>query len=205
MIDRIKANFISLVRYFFAIWSSLSALAGAWLTFVSWEDMGITSRFARILILLGIILIAMIFAAVIILCRNSKRIFGDINKGVELCYGDIIRIGFPKKEQRRIVVIPVNRCFDLSCEGNLISRRSIHGQWIEKYIDNDDERVQLTNKIQQILADRGEQFDLLHTADKCDGNLKCYRPGTVVELARGKNVSFYLLALSEFDKDFRAH
>lgn len=205
MIDRIKANFTSLVRYFFAIWSSLSALAGVWLTFVSWEDMGITGRFARILILLGIILIAMICAAVTVLCRNSKRIFGDINKGAELCYGDIIRIGFPKKEQRRIVVIPVNRCFDLSCEGSLISRRSIHGQWIERYIGNDDERVQLTNKIQQILTDRGEQFDLLHIADKCDGNLKRYRPGTVVELAGGKNVSFYLLALSEFDKDLRAH
>lgn len=205
MIDRIKANFKSLFRYFLAIWSSLSALAGVVLTFISWEDMGITSRFTRLLILCGIVLIAVIGAAIAILCRNNKRIFGDINKGMELCYGDIIRIGFPKKGQRRIVVIPVNRCFDLSCEGNLISRRSIHGQWIEKYIGNDNERVQLTNKIQQILSERGEAFDLLCKADKCDGNLKRYRPGTVVELAGKKNVSFYLLALSEFDKGLRAH
>lgn len=205
MIDRIKANFTTIVRYFLAIWSSLSALAGVWLTFVSWEDMGITGRFTRILILFGIVLIAMVGAVITILCKNSKRIFGDINKGAELCYGDVIRLGFPKKEQRRIVVIPVNRCFDLSCERNLISRRSIHGQWIEKYISNDDERAQLNKRIQQILTERGEHHEVLHKEDKNGGNLKRYRPGTVVELSGKNNVTFYLLALSAFDKDLRAH
>lgn len=205
MIDRIKVNFTSLVKYFLATWSGLSALVGVLLTFVSWEDMGITDWLVRILILFGIILVAVASAGITILCRNRKHIFGDINKGTELCYGDIIKLGFPKKCQRRIVVIPVNRCFDLSCEGNLISRRSIHGQWLEKYIGNTNERVQLSYKIQKTLAERGEQFDLLRKEDKCDGNLKRYRPGTVVELAGKNNITFYLLALSEFDKDLRAH
>ena len=64
--------------------------------------------------------------------------------------------------------------------------------------------MQLNNKIQKILAERREQFDLLPKDDKCDGNLKHYRPGTVVELAGKNNVTFYLLALSALDKDLRA-
>lgn len=205
MIERIKINFKAFLRYFVVIWSSLSALSSVYLTFVSWEDMGIAGRFTRILILSGLVLIAIVGAAITVLCRNRKKVFGDINKGTELCYGDIIKIGFPRKEQRRIVVIPVNRCFDLSCEGNLISRRSIHGQWIEKYIGNDNERIQLTKKIQLILSERGEQYELLSKDDKYAGNSRRYRPGTVVELVGNKNITFYLLALSEFDKDLRAH
>lgn len=205
MVDRIKANTTTIVRFFFTFWGSLSTLVGVWLSFCSWEDMGITGKFTRILILLGIILLSAVGATIVVFCRKKKRIIGDINKGVVICYGDVLRLGFPRKEQKRIVVIPVNRCFDLSCEGNLISRRSIHGQWIEKYINNEKERRELSQRIQKDLDERGATYDTLQSGDKCDGNLRRYQAGTVVEV-KGKNgIIFYLLALSAFDKELRAH
>lgn len=203
--QRVEENFSILIKYFLAYWSSASALAGVWLAFVSWEDMGITGRVNRILILLGIGLAAFVAAGITILCRNKTKIFGDINKGVELCYGDVIKLGFPKKPTRRIIVIPVNRCFDLSCERNLISSKSIHGQWINKYIRNSNEQLQLGQQIQAILAERNIPYDELRNEDKCAGNRKRYPAGTIVELAGNDGITFYLLALSEFDADLRAH
>ena len=206
MIQRIKNNLTAFIRRFWILWGGLSALAGVWLSFVTWEDMGITGKSNRILILLSVVFLSAIIAVVTVLCSKQKKIFGDVNKGVTLCYDDIIKIGFPQQDGlKKIVVIPVNRCFDLSCENNLISRTSIHGQWIEQYIRSNEDRELINQKIQQFLGDSGVQFDVLTRENKKEGNLNRYKPGTVVELEGQHNVTFYLLALSALNKDLKAY
>ena len=135
MIKRLKTNFSVLIKYIVSYWSGLSALACVILTFLSWEDIGISGSFNKILVLLGVIGLAIVFSILTIYARKEKRIFGNINKGVFVRYGDLMKFGFPKKSSnKKIVVIPVNRCFDLSCEENLIASNSIHGQWINNFI-----------------------------------------------------------------------
>ena len=206
MVNRIKSNISTIIKYSLVYWGSLSAFAGVFLSFITWEDMGITRKSNRILILLGIALIAVIIAIAIVFCRKQKRIFGDINKGVIICYGDLIDIGFPTtNESKKIVVIPVNRCFDFSCENNLISRKSIHGQWVEHYIRSEQEVLQINQKVHQSLSMCGAKFDVLTRENKKVGNLERYQPGTIVELPGQNGIIFYLLALSELNEDLKAH
>ena len=87
----------------------------------------------------------------------------------------------------------------------MISPKSIHGQWINKYIRNSSERVQLGQRIQTILAERSIPYDELPSENKYSGNLRRYPAGTVVELAGNDGITFYLLALSQFDAELRAH
>ena len=171
--NRVKNNLSTLLRYFFAVWSALSAFAGLLLSFLTWEDMEITSKAVRILILLAIALVAIIGAAITVIIRNQKRVFGNSNRGVILRYGDILKIGFPKKSvSKRIVVIPVNRCFDLSFENGLVSRKTVHGQWIERFIRSDKDRDQISSNIQEFLLDKGVPFDELVPTQKKAGNTK---------------------------------
>lgn len=206
MIIRIKTNVKVLIKYILAYWSSLSTLVCVWLSFISWDDMGINRKLPRIFVLLGIVAIALIASALTIFFRKSKKFFGDINKGLILCYGDIMKLGFPRKVlKKRIVVIPVNRCFDLSCDGNLISKKSIHGQWIERFILSDEQRETIHKFIQQDLKQRKVSSESLETSSKKAGNLQRYQPGTIVEIEGKNNVTYYLLALSKFDQDLKAH
>jgi hypothetical protein len=110
-----------------------------------------------------------------------------------------------KKEQKKIVAIHVNRCFDLSCEDNLIRESSIHGQFIDKYINDEDEKEKLHNYIESNLKSRNIEFETLSRNDKKLGYLKRYPEGTVVEFKGENNVVFYLLALSKLDENLIAN
>ena len=204
--NRVKNNLPTLLRYFLVVWSALSAFASLWLSFLTWDDMGIVSKAVRVLILLAMASVAIVSATITVIARKQKRIFGDPNRGVILQYGDILKIGFPKKSvPKRIVVIPVNRCFDLSFENGLVSRKTVHGQWIESFIRSDKDRDQVSADIQEFLLDKGAMFNELTPAQKKAGNLKRYSPGTVVELEGQDGITFYLLALSAFDQNLKAH
>lgn len=206
MITRLKTNFLTLFKYFLSCWSMLSAVSGLWLSFFSWDDMGIDSKIQRVLILAGIVCFALLIATLTVLFRNKKRISGDINKGLSLCYNDIIKLGFPKKSViKRIIVIPVNRCFDLSCENNLISEKSIHGQWINNIVDTEQKAHELQLHIQNDLEKRKIPFETIPKEKKKEGNLYRYPAGTVVAIQGENNITYYLLALSSFDENLRAH
>ena len=206
IIKLIKTNITTLLKYMTIYLSSFTTFACVWLSFISWDDMEIDSKFIRIIILLVIIVLAFIAAIFTVVVKKTKKVFGDTNKGLTLCYGDIIKLGFPKrKTTKHIIVIPVNRCFDLSCENNLISEKSIHGQWINKYITSKKTITELHQKIEHILANQKVGYIELDAADKKCGYLKRYEPGTIVELKETNGVIFYLWGVSELDSDLKAN
>lgn len=95
-----------------------------------------------------------LMSIIIVVCKNEKQIFGDINRGVTIRYDDIIKIAFDDTLfEEKIVVVPVNRCFDLSCDNNLINPIPIHGQWINRYIVSEEQRDILNKKISFMLKD----------------------------------------------------
>ena len=113
-------------------------------------------------------------------------------------------ISFPKKERKRNIVIPVNRCFDTLVDDDLISSRTLHGQAVQK-LNSSHREGELNEKIQRKLADRNFVFEKLDEEQKRKGNLKRYNAGTIVEIPAENGVTFFLLALTKFDKDLHAH
>lgn len=197
----IKSNYSVLRKYFLAYCSAVFALLEIVCIFISLDDCGIDTRTKKAILFIICLVIAIALTIINVLARNKKQIFGDINRGLTIQYGDVIKIGFPKKDKGgRIIVIPVNRCFDLSCENNLINPTSIHGQWINQYITNEEERKRIKNRIDDIL----QNSDSETVAQKSAGNTSRYSPGTVVELQGENNVTFYLLAFSYLDHELKA-
>lgn len=115
-IKRFENNGPVLLKYFSSVWGVLSAIASFVLIFVSWDDMGITKLSHRICFLVGVSIAALFVAVLAVFVRNKKSVFGDIDKGLIIEYGDIIKLGFNNCEKgKKNIVILVNRCFDLNC------------------------------------------------------------------------------------------
>lgn len=206
IITRVKANSAVLFKYFFSIWGVISTLASVILAFVSWEEIGLTNLSHKILVLIGIAILSLIIGIVFIFSRNRKIIFGDVDKGLSIQYGDVIKLGFDNCEKnKKIIVIPVNRCFDLSCENNLIAERSIHGQWINKFISSEKIRNETHQAIESSLSDQNTQYIELDRTAKKNGYSKRYAPGTIAELNGANGVIFYLWGVSKFDRELKAN
>lgn len=201
MCDWIKNNFSVLRKYFLAYCSAIFALLEIANIFLSLDEFGIDTKSKKLILFCVCILIAIIISIINVLVRRKKQVFGDINRGLTLRYGDVIKIGFTKKPKEEIIiVIPVNRCFDISCENNLINSTSIHGQWIDAYIKSEEERTALKNKIDNILQNQKSQI----ISEKKLGNKNRFSPGTIVEIQGENNVKFYLLAFSYLDNELKA-
>lgn len=206
MINRIKNNFKVLKKCFLGYCATIFPLLEVVTIFIPLEDFGVNSRQSKILLLIVLLCIGIAFAVISIFLRRKKQIFGDTSKGCTICYGNLMNIAFDnRKKKEKIIVIHVNRCFDLSCENNLIRGSSIHGQFIDKYIDNEDEKEKLHNYIESDLKNRNIEFEILSRKDKKLGYLKRYPEGTVVEVKGENNVVFYLLALSKLDDNLIAN
>ena len=161
------------------------------LAFISWEDIGINNLLYKFLVLIVIVIISLLVAAIAIILRNNKIIFGETDKGLSIQYGDVIKLGFDNHgKSKKIIVIPVNRCFDLSCENNLISETSIHGQWLNNCIGSENDRIELHQKIDTFLSDQNAEYTEVNADEKKYGYLKCYTPGTIVELTEANGITF---------------
>ena len=201
MLNWFRCNFPVLKKYFLAYCSAIFALLEIVCIFVSLDDCGINTKTKKVVLLCICLLASIIISIISVAVRNKNQLFGDINRGLTIKYGDVIKLGFSNKTKDGIiVVIPVNRCFDLSCENNLINPTSIHGQWIKKYIANEKDRETINNIINTELQNCDSQI----VANKVVGNNHRYSPGTVVELQGENNVTFYLLAFPYLDNELKA-
>lgn len=91
------------------------------------------------------------------------------------------------------LVIGTNCTFDTELNGNLISPRSIQGQFTNKYYDF---VRHLDSEIEAQL--KGEKFELLTPEEKRIGKLQCYPMGTVAKVeAKGRTA--YLVAMARMN------
>ncbi len=182
------------------------------LSFVTWEDLNIQGFFGKSIVFICIILFS-ISAALLWICVLKKEftVYEKGNNKIGICYGDIMRLGFPKKNrEKRTVVIPVNTCFDTIVDENiaenkklLVSPEAIHGQWLLKFCEKRMDRSELDRKISEYLESRIPK-EILLREKKERGNLNNYEIGTVVPVAGSNKVTFLLVALSEFDENNNA-
>lgn len=175
--------------------------------FIDWDNIGIDDTKNKIAILLGIILLCGIISIVWVLFFSNKRtLYSKDEVEIQVKYGDLMKIAFPKKNKKeKIVVIAVNRCFDMIVNQDLIRESSVHGQFIKNFIHNDSEQIGLEVAIKNSLAEFEYEPIHLTREDKKYGNLERYPFGAVARINGHNGVTFFLLALTEFDKDCKAH
>ena len=174
------------------------------LSFWSWEQVGITGNCCKVWILFGVIPISAFISWLILIKTNKRTVWKKGNSAIILRYGDLHSIAFPtcekKKNSKRIVLISMNTHFDTLVNNRVVSETSVHGKWINWMKDRGVCPKNLSERIQKAAAEQG-----IHPIriDKKEGNAAAYPRGTIVELDF-ENTRFFLLALSEFDENLNA-
>lgn len=158
-------------------------------------------------ILIGVWIVSFIVCAVYIHKKRRIEIL-EINGGnhVYVQYGDVFSEDeVLNPEERRNVVIPVNRCFDTLVDDDLVSSRTLHGIAMRKlYSEGYFDENSLNSAIQQNLNNRQIMAEGIQASEKRSGNLKRYPTGTVAEVQVSSNCTYFFLGLSSFDKNLKA-
>lgn len=167
----------------------------------------------KILLSLGIVAVVWLFFFIACSIWFEKKKWIEIIETNNDChvyvqYGDVFsadEVGNPN--ERRTIVIPVNRCFDTIVDNDLVSEKSLHGIAFKKlYTTGKYNENTLDIAIQVDLNNRQKIApDLIARSEKRKGNLKRYPIGTVSEIEASNNVVFFFMALSTFDQGLTAH
>lgn len=206
MISRIKNNIKYIFTRFTLIVSIVFGLISGIQMFIDWDTIGIDDTKDKVVVLLGILILCG-FISIIwgIFFANKRTIYLKDEVEIEVRYGDLMRIAFPKKKKNeKIIVIAVNRCFDMVVSQDLIRENSVHGQFLRQYVHDNSERSALETAIKRSLAEFDYEYVHLERSNKRYGNLDRYPLGSIARINGEKGVTFFLLALTEFDKDCRA-
>ena len=168
--------------------------------------------FPRIAISIGVLIAVWAIAAVIAsIYVSRKRRFKvlEVSNGyhVYVQYGDIFdKDEVNNPEQRRNVVIPVNRCFDTKVDDDLISHNTLHGMMMQRLYDQDVFTEETLNTaIQSNLEQQKVKGVPLSSAKKRSGNLLRFPVGTVAEITASEKETVFFLGLSSFDEHLHAH
>lgn len=160
-------------------------------------------------VLLAVLIVMLIFMIVYMLGvatvfkQNRVELF-DVgnNHHVYVQYGDVLSpdvLGKEVTEQKRNILISVNRCFDTIIDDNLITSNSLHGQAMKKlYATGEYTEDTLDKEIQHQLMN--QPFMPVSHEDKPYGNLKRYMEGAVAEIKSSSGCVFFFLGLTCFDQ-----
>lgn len=209
MKDIIKQNIKEIVKDGWLIASFLFSLITIVLSFITWKEMGVEKSTVKIIILLGIIICSFIIAAVHICYIKKKKVVWNVGKGrIILRYGDLFHWVYPKKSKKeKIVVIPVNTCFDTIVDENLnevkdsllVAATSIHGKWIKAVEENCVKKEEIDSEIEKQLKNKSVKV-ILSREEKKRGKLFSYDIGTIAAIQCGPKTTCLLIALAEFNE-----
>lgn len=176
------------------------------LAFVSWDDLGITKKSDRLLVLIIVIIMSIISALVFMFLKRSNVLWEQGDKKIKIIYGDILKIAFPKKDKgKKIVVIPVNTCFDTIVGHGIISENTIHGKWIKGIEKKGISIEKLDEEIANNINEQGlKQSGEYSAVQKSKGKRLWFPQGTVLSIKGELGLTYFLLALSKFDENMNA-
>lgn len=167
------------------------------------------------MLLIGACLLLLFWGALWICVLKKKNIIWQRSSSkIIVLYADIIKEAFQKKSgKERLYVIPVNSTFDTIVDADislyskpLISPKSLHGKWIKKMEESGKNLMDLDREIQHSLElYHIEPIKILTETQKQRGKREVYELGTVVVVKGNENVSFLLLALTDFDENNNSH
>lgn len=197
--------------YFFKtardLWAAIFGLLSIFLTFVSWDNLESFDTCLKLKILLGILAIVAFFSCIWTLCSHSETVWKRGHAQVRVKYGDILHeahrhkllVGSPNE---RLIVIPVNTHFDTIVEdasvpNPLVAAKSIHGKWLEQYMqDTHKSATEIQNDIFTFLDSKNVPYE---SVTRPKGSNRKYTLGTCAILRGTNNANFLLLTIAEFN------
>lgn len=192
MRNKIKTNYRAILICYLKLLASISSLLGFISIFYNIEEKfpSNISKIGVIILILVLLIIISVLGAVL----KEKKVVkcGDIEFMVK--YGDIF------KDKSPIKVIAVNCCFDTVVNNTLVSENTLHGEFINKYFENNIQELDM--KIRESLLKNGYKSKVIAT--KKEGKKDRFEFGSIAEIKCG-GVTYYLLALTEFDDNLNAH
>ena len=81
----------------------------------------------------------------------------------------------------------------------------MHGQFLKRFAYSDEKRQALDAEIESSLKAFGYEYEDISLNEKREGKRKRYHMGSVSRIKGENGVTFFLLALTEFDVDCVAH
>ncbi len=189
--DIIKLNFKYFLENIKASTGSIFGIIGVILLFIDKEQLKIDSTWKGIGVMAFVILVSTLYGALKVLFYQTVEV---VKGKIVLSYGDIWKIAFGKKADKKIVVVGLNSAFDTIVDSNteainkpLISPKSLHGQWIERMKAEGLSESEISNKIENSLnVQKIKPIKTLTKDQKTRGNTSIYPLGSVV-LASGEN------------------
>ena len=137
--------------------------------------------------IISTILLSLIISYIVITVKRTirqQKVIRTNGKTITIKSGNIF-------EENDITVIPVNCCFDTVVDDDLISSKSIHGQFINHYCHD--------IKSLDELIEKQLPLNNYRIVEKKSGKNKEYNPGTIVSVKKEKQ--FIFLALTKFDTE----
>lgn len=173
------------------------------------DDLNIFLRILiAFLILTTIWILSFLIFAFVFVRKKMHKLF-EVNKHkVYVQYGDLFSEDeLEEDDKHRIIIVPVNRCFDTIIDDDLVSSKTLHGIAMNKiYSKQIYDQCTLNNEIQKDLIIRqNKKFEEISIFEKRKGNLKRFSVGSVAEIDDKEGCKYFFLALSMFDRDLTAH
>lgn len=193
--------------------SGLFAFLGLIGTFASLSDLLDSSLSIQCRIGISIGILAGVWILFFIVCslyvyKKRQIEVVELNNGhhIYVQYGDVFSEDeVLNPQERRNIVIPVNRCFDTLVDNDLVSSSTLHGIAMNRlYRENGFNPNTLGDAINNNLNLQQVSYDNLSTVDKRKGNLKRFPAGTVAEIRISEQCTYFFLGLSKFDKNLKA-
>ena len=164
----------------------------------------------KILIFVSIIIFSFLLSTILIVSILERKCLWANGKNKVLAfYGDIFEIN--KTKDKKIIVIPVNDTFETIIDENLtqnnplVSLKTIHGQWLKYMNELGYDYIALNKLIETDLKNRNiNPIREYSKKDKPRGNTKSYPLGSIITISGKNDTTFYLIAISCFDKNNRA-
>lgn len=215
LLNRIRLNYKYIGKQATKFTAGIFSTLGLISMFVTLSDLldDNISIYVRIAVSVGILfaifLISFFGCAVYYAFFKRRIVISELNGGhhIYVQYGDIFSEDeVICKEQRRNIVIPVNRCFDTVVDDDLISSNTVHGAAMKRLYEMGlFTEESLCVAIQEDLKRQCVQpEEVLSVTDKRKGNLKRYPAGTVAEVHVSDRCTYFFLGLSKFDFNLKA-
>ena len=82
--------------------------------------------FIQVLAVLILLYVMILLLVCFKMIKKKKIVVKNFNNNhsLSVLYGDILN----KKNEQKNIIIPVNRCFDINVNNNLVSENTLHGQ-----------------------------------------------------------------------------
>lgn len=195
-------------RFLTVLGSAFSALSVI-LSFRTWDEIGIKTFTAKVIIFFLIFLISVLVSILWIRFQTEHQVWKNGCGEISVCYNDLMKISFSDKiSSYRNIVISVNTAFDTLVDADitvthpLVSPNSLHGIWIQQFLEHSKwSRETLGSEIKKALKDITPSY----YTKKSRGNNAVYEIGTVVPISYKTGLTFFLIAVANYDSTNVAH